>query len=309
MKRFLVTGGAGFIGSHIVESLVRKKQAVRVLDDFSYGRRENLKQVINQIELIAGDICSEDICLQATKGIDFVLHQAALRNVPKSLLNSRRYNEVNIQGTLNLLQASLVNKIKLFIFASSSSIYGDCTDMPKKEDSLPSPLSPYALTKLAGESYCKIFSANYNLPTVCLRYFNVYGPRQALDNQYPAVIPKFIDCISRNKPLPINGTGQQRRDFVFIKDVVDLNILVTKKTAFRGDIFNVSGGRDYSILEIADILKKISNKELPLVFKKSRPADVFKTFADLSKARKILGYKPQVNFVNGLKLTSDYFMN
>lgn len=306
MKRFLVTGGAGFIGSHIVEKLVRKKQYVRVLDDFSYGRRENLKQVINQIDLIEGDICCENTCLKATKGIDFVLHQAALKNVPKSLLNAIQYNEVNIQGVLKLLKACLVNKIKLFVFASSSSVYGNCRITPEKEDFAPCPLSPYALTKLAGEYYCKIFSTNYNLPTVCLRYFNVYGPLQALDNQYPAVIPKFINCALKGESLPINGNGQQRRDFVFIRDVVDINILITKQTGFRGDIFNISGGKDYSMLEVVDILKKISGKSVQTIFKESRPADIFKTSADLSKSMKILGYRPQVSFVNGLKLTWEY---
>jgi nucleoside-diphosphate-sugar epimerase len=200
MKRFLVTGGAGFIGSHIVDALVKKKCLVRVLDDFSSGKKENLSGVIKKIDLIKGDIRSQDTCHKATQGIDCVLHQAALRSVPKSLVTPDDYNAVNIQGTLNLLRACARNKVKNFVFASSSSVYGDIATFPEKEDFVPEPISPYALTKLTGEHYCKIFSHHYRLPTVSLRYFNVFGPRQSLDDEYAVVVPKFINCLLNNKP-------------------------------------------------------------------------------------------------------------
>ncbi|MFH0913335.1 MAG: NAD-dependent epimerase/dehydratase family protein, partial [Candidatus Omnitrophota bacterium] len=197
MSKFLVTGGAGFIGSHIVEALLQKRHFVRVLDNFSSGKQGNLEftkelKSGRTYELIKGDIRSAHTCLEATKGIDFVLHQAALRSVPKSMKNPGEYNEVNINGTLNMLEAALKNKVKSFVFASSSSVYGDVKIFPEKEDFIPLPISPYALTKLAGEHYCRIFSQHYGLPTVSLRYFNVFGPRQSLDDEYAVVIPKFI---------------------------------------------------------------------------------------------------------------------
>lgn len=307
MKKFLVTGGAGFIGSHIVEKLVKEKYYVRVLDNFSSGKKENLKEVASRIDLITGDIRSSQTCLKATKDIDFVLHQAALRSVPKSLNNPQEYNEVNIQGVLNLLQASSENKIKLFVLASSSSIYGDVKAFPEKENFLPQPISPYALSKLAGEHYCKIFSYHYGLPTVSLRYFNVFGPRQSVDDEYAVVIPKFITSILNNQPPPIYGTGKQSRDFTYIDNVVNANILATKKIKSKGEVFNVAGGKNYGILELAMILNKIMRKNIQPVFLPLRQGDVFKTRADLSNSRKFLGYSPKVDFLKGLKLTVEYF--
>lgn len=306
MKKFLVTGGAGFIGSHIVEALVRKKYNVRVLDNFSSGKRQNLKKVIDKIDLIKGDIRSPEICLKATKGIDFVLHQAALRSVPKSLLCPQKYNEVNIQGTLNLLKASVKNKVRLFVFASSSSVYGDINTFPEKEDFLPQPISPYALTKLAGEHYCRIFSGHYGLPTLSLRYFNVFGPRQSLDDEYAVVIPKFITCLLNGEHPPIYGTGRQSRDFTYITNVVEANILATKKGNFFGEVFNVACGRSYSILELLKILHKIMQKDTKPIFLPLRAGDVFKTEADLSKAKRLLGFQPKINFIDGLKLTVEW---
>lgn len=307
MKKFLVTGGAGFIGSHIVEKLVKEKYYVRVLDNFSSGKKENLKEVASKIDLIAGDIRSSQTCLKATKDIDFVLHQAALRSVPKSLNNPQEYNEVNIQGVLNLLQVSSKNKIKLFVLASSSSIYGDIKTFPEKENFIPQPISPYALSKLAGEHYCKIFSYHYGLPTVSLRYFNVFGPRQALDDEYAVVIPKFITSILNNQPPPIYGTGKQSRDFTYIDNVVNANILATKKTKFKGEVFNVAGGKNYEIFELVRILNKIMRKNIRPVFLPPRQGDVFKTRADLSNSREFLGYSPKIDFLKGLKLTVEYF--
>lgn len=307
MRRFLVTGGAGFIGSHIVEALVKKGQFVRVLDNLSSGKEENLSGFLDRIELIRGDIRDKDTCIEATKRIDFILHQAALRSVPKSLNNPREYNEVNIDGTLNMLEASLRNNVKCFVFASSSSIYGEAIRFPQKEMDFPRLVSPYALTKLAGENYCKVFSHNYGLNTVSLRYFNVFGPRQALDDEYAVVIPKFITCILKEESPPIYGTGRQSRDFTYIKNVVDANLLAVRRRRFKGEVFNVANGRDYTIIELVKFLNRILRKEIKPVFLSPRPGDVFKTRADLQNVRKYLGYRPEVDFIKGLRITADWF--
>jgi nucleoside-diphosphate-sugar epimerase len=223
------------------------------------------------------------------------------------MLNPKEYNEVNINGTLNMLQASIKNKVKCLVFASSSSVYGDINKFPEKENFLPQPISPYALTKLTGEHYCKIFSQNYGLATVVLRYFNVFGPRQSLDDEYAVVIPKFITCMLKGEPPPIFGTGRQSRDFTFVTNVVSANILAVNKSGLKGEVFNIASGRDYTILELVAFLNKILKKKLNPVFLNPRPGDVFKTLSDLTKAKRDLGYKPKVNFIQGLTQTIKYF--
>ncbi|MDD4953416.1 MAG: SDR family oxidoreductase [Candidatus Omnitrophica bacterium] len=302
MSRFLVTGGAGFIGGHIVEELVRRRHTVRVLDNFSSGNRKNLAAVAGKIELIRGDIRSKPACLKATKGVDFILHQAALRSVPKSMHNPGDYNEVNIGGTLNMLQAALANKVKCLVFASSSSVYGQVHDFPEQESFIPAPISPYALTKLSGEHYCRIFSLHYGLPTVCLRYFNVFGPRQSLDDEYAVVIPKFINCMLKGQHPPIFGDGRQSRDFTYVSNVVEANILAAKLTNLSGGAFNIASGKDYTILQLVKLLNKLMGKSIRPIFLKPRPGDVFKTLASLSLSRSILGFRPKVDFIKGLEL-------
>lgn len=307
MSRFLVTGGAGFIGSHITEELARRKHLVRVLDNFSSGKKENLKNLAGKVEIMRGDIRDRSTCLRAAKGIDHVLHQAALRSVPRSLVDPASYNEVNVGGTLNMLEAAKANKVRSFVFASSSSIYGDVTVFPEKEDALSRLISPYALSKLAGEYYCKIFSHHYGLPTACLRYFNVFGPRQALDDEYAVVIPKFIHCIMHDQHPPIFGTGKQSRDFTFVKNVVNANLLAARNMRLRGEVFNVASGKDYTILELTQILNSILGKNIRPKLLPIRPGDVFKTLADLTRSKKMLGYRPAVDFVEGLRQTVEYF--
>jgi nucleoside-diphosphate-sugar epimerase len=312
MSKFLVTGGAGFIGSHLVERLLREGQTVRILDNFSSGKRENLNFIyelknLRTYELIEADIRDYSICQEACKGIDFVLHQAALRSVPKSMFNPKEYNEVNINGTLNMLQASLKNKVKCLVFASSSSVYGDINKFPEKENFLPQPISPYALTKLTGEHYCKIFTHHYGLSTVCLRYFNVFGPRQSLDDEYAVVVPKFITCMLRGEHPPIYGTGKQSRDFTYVSNVVEANILATKKANLKGQVFNIASGKDYNILELVRILNKLMNKDIKPIFLSSRAGDVFRTLADLSRSKSILAFLPKIDFIKGLELTINYF--
>ena len=309
MSKFLVTGGAGFIGSHIVRKLVGLGHSVRVLDNFSSGKKENLDEILDRIELIKADIRSADACIKATRSVDFVLHQAALRSVPKSMNNPSQYNEVNIGGTLNMLEASLKNKVKRFVFASSSSVYGDIDDFPEKEDFLPQPISPYALTKLTGEHYCKIFSHHYGLPCIPLRYFNVFGPRQSLDDEYAVVIPKFITCLLNDEPPPIFGTGRQSRDFTYVDNVVLANILSARNNKIKGEVFNVACGKNYSILDLVRILNTLMHKNIKPVFLPKRAGDVFKTKADISKAKRLLGFVPQVDFIQGLKTTIGWFKN
>lgn len=307
MSRFLVTGGAGFIGSHIAQRLVKDKHYVRILDNFSSGRISNLKAIEKKIDLIKGDICSELTCRKAAKNIDFILHQAALRSVPKSMHKPHEYNRVNIDGTLNLLQAARENKVKRFVFASSSSVYGEVNDFPEKESFIPGPISPYAISKLTGEYYCRIFSLHFGLPAIALRYFNVFGPRQCLDDEYAVVIPKFINCLLNNERPPIFGNGRQSRDFTFVQNVVEANLLAVKAKGVNYGVFNVAGGKDTTILELVRILNKILGKEIRALFLPSRPGDVFRTLADISLARKLLKFQPTADFISGLKITVNYW--
>ncbi len=307
MSKFLVTGGAGFIGSHIVEALVKQGQNVRVLDNFSSGKLGNLKGLEHKIDLIKADICSKSVCLNATKGVDFVLHQAALRSVPKSMKEPHAYNCVNIDGTLNLLEAALQNKVKRFVFASSSSVYGEPKDYPEKESFIPGPISPYALSKLAGEYYCKIFSLHYGLPTVALRYFNVFGPRQALDDDYAVVIPKFINCLLSDQSPPIFGNGRQSRDFTFVQNVVSANLLAAKAVKVKHGVFNIATGKDTTVLDLVKILNKILGKDIRPKLLAKRPGDVFRTLADIKAAAKLLNFKPKIDFLEGLKMTVRYW--
>lgn len=313
MANFLVTGGAGFIGSHIVEYLVnQKRHFVRVLDDFSSGRLENLsfaqRLSRSSFEVIHGDIRDKKICEKACRGIDYVLHQAALRSVPKSVEMPQLYNEVNIQGTLFMLEAAVKNQIKRFVFASSSSIYGEASKFPQKEADSPELISPYALTKLTGEYTCRIFSKHFGLETVCLRYFNVFGPRQALDDEYAVVVPKFIHCLLKDQKPPVYGNGKQSRDFTYIENVVAANIrAATFATGLKHVIFNVASGQNHSVLELLKILNKILHKNILPDFKPPRPGDVFKTLADTGKIKQVLGFSIPVGFEEGLQKTADFF--
>ena len=307
MAKFLVTGGAGFIGSHIVQRLLEDGHSVRVLDNLSSGRKENLDLNNHNLEFIVGDICNYDDCLKAVSGMDYCLHQAALRSVPKSMLNPYDYNRVNIDGILNMLRASREAGIKRFVLASSSSVYGDTDVFPQKEEHLPRLISPYALTKLAGEYYCRIFSKNYALETVSLRYFNVFGPRQALDDEYAVVIPRFIANMLKDLPPPVHGDGRQSRDFTYIDNVVEANILAALAPNVKCEVFNVANGKDNSILDLVNTLNKIMQKEIKPVFEPARIGDVRRTLADIRHIKKAINYRPRVDFEEGLRRTVDWF--
>lgn len=305
--KFLVTGGAGFIGSHITDALVGNGDKVKVIDDFSSGRMENLEGVLNKIELIKGDIRSKELVAKAVEGVDYVLHQAALRSVPKSLANPELYNDVNINGTLNILTAARDAKVKRVVTASSSSIYGDVDKLPEKEDFLPQLISPYGLTKLAGEYYSRIFSLIYGLETVNLRYFNVFGPRQSLENEYAVVIPKFITCILKNEPPPIHGDGKQTRDFTYVANVVQANIKSATAPGIKCEVFNVACGKAYAVLDIVKYVNKILGKSVLPKFGPVRSGDAKHTLADISKAKKLIGFNPEIGFEEGLKKAIEYF--
>jgi len=311
MSNFLIAGGAGFIGSNIAEHLVNEGHFVRVLDNFCSGKEENLDFAKglgkDKFELIRGDIRDKEACDKACKGIDYISLQAALRSVPKSLKDPESYNDVNINGVLFMLQAASKNKVKRLVLASSSSIYGDTDKFPEKEEHTPLLISPYALSKLAGEYYCRIFSEYFNVETVCLRYFNVFGPKQALDDEYAVVVPKFIHCILNDQPPPIFGNGKQSRDFTYIDNVVSANILAATTPGIKHEVFNVANGRDNSVLDLVDALNKIIGKDIKPEFLPVRPGDVFRTNADISKIKEKINFKPLVGFEEGLEKTVKYF--
>lgn len=309
--KYLITGGAGFIGSNIAGKLLQAGNYVRVLDNFFSGKEDNLAFTSglgkDKFELIRGDIRDKSACEKACDGIDYVLHQAALRSVPKSMKEPESYNDVNINGTLFMLQAASKSKVKRFTMASSSSVYGDTDKFPEREDAYPLLISPYALSKLAGEYYCRIFSEHFGLETACLRYFNVFGPRQALDDEYAVVIPKFIHCILHDEQPPIFGNGKQSRDFTYIDNVVQANILAATTPGVKHEVLNVANGKDTTVLEIVDTLNKFLGKNIQPKFLPIRQGDVFRTSADISKIKKILNFDPEVDFKEGLRRTVEWF--
>lgn len=312
-KKVLVTGGAGFIGSHLVEKFLQEDNFVVVLDNFSSGTPENLSfagaDYKERYLLIKGDIRDIAVCRRAAEGVDVVFHQAALRSVPKSMSNPYEYNEVNINGTVNILNAAKELGVRRVVFASSSSIYGNTDKFPETETDYPLLISPYALTKLVGEYYCRIFSENFGVETVSLRYFNVYGPRQALDDEYAVVIPKFITNMIKDEKPPVHGTGKQSRDFTYVDNIVQANLLAASASGVSGRFFNIADGKDYSVLNLVEMINKIMGKSIVPLFEPCRPGDVFKTLADITAAEKYLGYKSKVNFEEGIKKTVDWFSN
>lgn len=311
MSKYLIAGGAGFIGSNIAERLIKEGHFVRVLDNFFSGKEENLEFAKDlgddQFELIRGDIRSAEDCEKACEGMDYVLLLAALRSVPKSMKSPKDYNDVNINGVLTMLQAASKKKVKRLVFSSSSSIYGDTDVFPEREDALPLLISPYALSKLAGEYYCRIFSEFFNVETVCLRYFNVFGPKQALDDEYAVVVPKFIHCVMNDESPPIFGNGEQSRDFTYIDNVVSANILAATTPGIKHEVLNVANGIATTVLEIVNVANKILGKNIEPKFLDVRAGDVFKTHADITKLQATIGFKPLVNFEEGLAKTIDYW--
>jgi len=306
MSKILVTGGAGFIGCNIVRRLLKEGHGVRVLDNFSTGRRENLEGV--DVELIEGDLTSYHMVQRAVKGVDYVLHQGALPSVPRSVNDPIATVNVNIMGTLNVLTASYEAGVKRVVYASSSSIYGDTPELPKRETMLPQPKSPYAASKLAGEYLCRVFYETYGLEVVILRYFNVFGPFQNPHSQYAAVISKFIMAALKGEPVTIFGDGCQSRDFTFVDNVVEANLaaLQAPKSAL-GKPINIACGQSYTLLDLVTTLEELLDTRIKRVFKEPRPGDVQHSLADISLAKELLGYEPKVDFREGLRRTVAWY--
>ncbi len=309
MKRYLVTGGAGFIGSHVVEALLRRNAKVRVFDNFSTGLRENLNPFLENIEVVKGDLRNPSQVRKAVKGVSNIFHIAAIRAVARSVDHPQETNEANVNGTLNLLIAARDSGVKRVVYSSSSSVYGESREPVLKVTDRPDPVSPYAASKLMGEYYCKIFTRLYGLETVSLRYFNVFGPRQNPESKYSAVIPVFISHLLHNQSPEIHWDGKQSRDFSYVDNVVEGNLLAMEVKEANGGIFNIACHEEYSVLDIFNQLKKILNKpHIQPKFKPKRSGDVRRTFADISKAQKVLGYKVQTRFKEGLRKTVDWFL-
>lgn len=304
-KRVLVTGGAGFIGSHIVQELAQQGGQVRVLDNFATGRRENLQ--IPGLEIVEGDIRDLDAVRRAMNGVDYVLHQAALSSVPRSIADPLTTNEVNVCGTLNVLAAARDAHIRRVVYASSSSVYGDNPTLPKHEELPTRPLSPYAVSKLTGENYCCAFFNVYGLPTVSLRYFNVFGPRQDPASQYAAVIPKFVASLLRGEPPTIYGDGTQSRDFTFVANVVQANLLACEREQAIGQVMNVACGERHTLLDLYGHLEALTGVELEPVFAEPRGGDVKHSLAAIDRARQALGYAPVVDWREGLRRTVEWY--
>jgi nucleoside-diphosphate-sugar epimerase len=308
----LVTGGAGFIGSHLVEGLLRAGHSVRVLDDFATGRRENLRRLAGEFELIEGSILDPDTLRRVLVGVEVVYHEAAIPSVPRSVRNPGMSNEVNVTGTLNVLVAARDAGVRRLVYAGSSSAYGATSEGAAlgaaRVESLPTrPMSPYAVAKLAGEHYCQVFAHIYGLETACLRYFNVFGPRQDPKSEYAAVIPKFITAMLAGSPLTIFGDGAQSRDFTFVGNVVRANLLAMSAPAVSGEVMNIGCGQQTSLNDLAHQLGQIAGAPPQIDYQPARVGDVPHSLADISKARALLGYEPAVSLSDGLRATWDYF--
>ncbi|MFN9984270.1 MAG: SDR family oxidoreductase [Pirellula sp.] len=307
MARCLVTGGCGFIGSHIVRGLLEAGHRVRVLDNLSTGKRENLDEVLDRIELIEGDINDPIAVKEAISGVERVFHQAALASVQMSLEKPLDTNHACVTGTLSMLHHSMQAKVKRFVYAASSAAYGDQPTSSKRESDLPSPLSPYAVAKLAGEYYCQAYFHSFGMETVGLRYFNVYGPRQDPDSPYSAVIPLFVSRILSGEKPSIYGDGLQSRDFTYVSNVVHGNLLASERPNIGGRVFNIADGGQTTLLQLLKLRGGLLGKSIEPDFLPARLGDVRESLADITLARKLLGYEPQVRLEEGLKRTISYY--
>jgi UDP-glucose 4-epimerase len=307
-KQVVVTGGAGFIGSNLVRELSKENHVV-VIDDLSTGKLNNIQDLINNqnISFLKANITDQKLLQKIFRNIDYIFHQAAIPSVPRSIMDPVKSNNANINGTLSILVAAKDNRVKKLVYASSSSIYGDTPTLPKKEDMKSYPLSPYAVSKLAGEFYCDVFTKIYGISTISLRYFNVYGPNQDPSSEYAAVIPKFISRLKKKLPPIIYGDGQQTRDFTYIKDVVMANILAAESD-YTG-VFNIAGGKRTSINDLAKIIMRIIGEQLDPIYADNQPGDVKHSLADITKAEDILKYKPKYNLKTGLDKTIKWFQD
>lgn len=307
MATYLVTGGAGFIGSHLAEELILRGEKVRVIDNFFSGKPENMNSFINDVEFYEGDIRDKALMEKIMKGVDYVLHHAAVASVPRSVENPEESTDVNVMGTLNVLRRAAEAKVTRLVYAGSSSAYGNSGTDRKSELELPDPISPYAVTKLAGEYYCRSFAYIYGLETVVLRYFNVFGERQDPKSLYSAVIPLFCSAAKEGRQATIYGTGEQTRDFTYVKNNVEANLLAAKVPGISGEVFNIACGQTVSLLELHAAINRIMGTDIPPKMAPPRVGDVMHSSADISKAEKLLGYVPKFSFEEGLIKTCEFF--
>jgi nucleoside-diphosphate-sugar epimerase len=307
MSSFLVTGGAGFIGSHLAEGLLRRGHKVRVLDNFLTGKRENLASLAGAVEVLEGDIRDLETCRAAVSGMDVVLHEAALPSVPRSVQDPFTSNEINVRGTLNVLWAAAQGGVRRLVFASSSSVYGDHPSLPKVEGVEGMPLSPYAVTKAAGEKYLQTFAKTFGLSTVSLRYFNVFGPRQDPMSQYAAAIPLFITRVLKGQAPTIYGDGEQSRDFTYIDNIVEANVLAAETPGLSGEAFNVACAERITVNALTARIGEILGRPVPPVYEPPRPGDIKHSFADIGRFQARTGFRPLVLFDEGLRRTVEWY--
>ncbi len=309
MARFLVTGIAGFIGSAVARALLARGEQVRGIDNFATGKREHIAEILPQIDFREVDLLDLPALCQACAGVDYVLHQAAIPSVPKSVADPVTSNRANVDGTLNLLQAARSAPVKRVVYAASSSAYGDTPTLPKHEGMIPNPISPYAVSKLTGEMYMRSFYRVYGLETVSLRYFNIFGPRQDANSQYSAVLAKFITLMLGGKKPTIFGDGEQSRDFTYIENCVEANLLACSAPAAEvaGEVFNVAAGARFTLNQTVEILRKLTGYKQGVQYAEERKGDIKHSLADISKARRRLGYEPKIGFEEGLRRTVEWY--
>ena len=309
MERYLVTGGAGFIGSNMVEALLKQGKKVRIFDKFSSGKKSNLRGMLDDVEVVKGDVRDFGAVKKVVKGITHIFHFAAIRAVARSVDDPIECTEVNVNGTLHVLQAAQKLGVRRVVFASSSAVYGNAEHFPVREDDQPIPMSPYGVSKLSSEYLCQMFTRLYGLETVSLRYFNVYGPKQNPESVYSMVIPIFIECLIHNQSPEIHWDGRQSRDFVYVGDVVKANLIAMSQKKANGSVFNIGSQTEESVVDIFNHLRRILKKDsIRPRFGPKRGGDVRRTVADTSRARKILGFKTQTSFPVGLKQTVEWFL-
>ena len=306
-ERYLITGGAGFIGSHLVKHVLGTGGIVRIVDNLSTGSTERLNQVRDSVQLLTGDLSDNSVAAEAVKGVDYVLHQAAVPSVQRSVVDPAGTNRSNVTATLNLLENSRKADVRRFVYAASSSAYGDTEVLPKNEEMAANPLSPYALQKWVGERYCKLYHELYGLETVSLRYFNVFGPGQDPYSEYSAVVPKFTTKLLAREPITVYGDGEQSRDFTYIDNVIEANLLALRAPNAPGEVCNIGCGQRVTLNQLIRILEELLGVRAQVTYASPKPGDVRHSLADISKATRVLGYVPKIDIEEGLRRTVEAF--